>query len=99
MMTHMVQGVLSRNQIVKIILHRAPELNTPGFCFYTKGKKKLTEKIDYSKIADRVVEQAFERSGFVLDENAMQRLLQGKIDRARQEVEARATCPIWHTDR
>jgi len=59
----------------------------------------LTEKIDYSKIADRVVEQAFEHSGFVLDEHDMQRLLQGKIDRARKEIDARATCPVWHTDR
>jgi hypothetical protein len=98
-MMRSVRGVLSRNQIVKIILHRAPELKTPGFLFYTQRKKKLTGKIDYSKIADRVVEQAFEHSGFVLDEHAMQRLLQGKIDRARQEIEARVTCPVWHTDR
>jgi len=67
--------------------------------FYTKGKKKLTEKIDYSKITDRIVEQAFERSEFVLDQHSMQRLLQGKIDRARKEIDARATCPVWHTDR
>jgi hypothetical protein len=59
----------------------------------------LTEKIDYSKIADRIVEQAVEHSRFVLDENKMKQLLQGKIDRAQREIEARATCPIWHTDR
>ena len=59
----------------------------------------MTEKIDYSKIADRIVEQAFEHSEFVLDEHSMQRLLQGKIDRARKEIDARAICPVWHTDR
>ena len=95
----LVRRVLSRNQIVKIILHRTPELKTPGFLFLYKEKLKLTEKIDYSKIADRIVEQAFEHSGFVLDELAMQRLLQGKIDRAQLAIKARATCPVWHTDR
>ena len=95
----LVRRILSRNQIVKIILHRTPELKTPGFLFLYKEKLKLTEKIDYSKIADRIVEQAFEHSGFVLDELAMQRLLQGKIDRAQLAIKARATCPVWHTDR
>jgi len=59
----------------------------------------LTDKEMFSKIADRIVEQVVENSGFVLDEHQMQQLLQGKIDRARREVDARATCPIWHTDR
>ena len=60
---------------------------------------RLTEKQDYSKIADRIVEQVVEHSRFVLDEHQKQKLFQGKIDRARQAIEARATCPIWHTDR
>ncbi len=59
----------------------------------------MTDKEMFSKIADRIVEQVVENSGFVLDEHQMQQLLQGKIDRARREVDARATCPIWHTDR
>ncbi len=67
--------------------------------FVTQGKNRLTEKIDYNKIADRIVEQVVEHSRFVLDEHQMKRLLQGKIDRAQREVDARATCPIWHTDR
>jgi hypothetical protein len=58
----------------------------------------LTEKIDYSKLADRIVEQAVEHSRFVLDEQGMQKLLQGKIDRAQQAVEARTKRPVWHTD-
>ncbi len=97
-MMRLVRGVLSRNQTVNI-LHRTPGINTLGFLFCTKGKKELTEKIDYSKLADRIVEQVVEHSRFVLDEQGMQKLLQGKIDRARREVEARANCPIWHTDR
>jgi len=56
----------------------------------------LTEKIDYSKIADRVVEQAVDE--FTLDKHQMQKLLQGKMDRAQQEIKARAKCPTWHTD-
>jgi len=59
----------------------------------------LTDKEKFSKIADRIVEQVIEHNGFVLDERQMQRLLQGKIDRAQQEIKARATCPVWHTDR
>ena len=59
----------------------------------------MTEKIDYSKIADRIVEQVVEHSRFVLDEHAKQKLFQSKIDRAQREIEARANCPIWHTDR
>jgi hypothetical protein len=98
-MMRLGSGVLSRSQIVNYILHRTPELKLRGFVLLAKGKMQLTEKIDYSKIADRVVEQAVEHLGFVLDEHQMQRLLQGKIDRARQEIQARATCPIWHTDR
>lgn len=60
---------------------------------------QLTEKEKFSKIADRVVEQVVEHSRFVLNEQDMQKLLQGKIERARQEIQARATCPVWHTDR
>ncbi len=59
----------------------------------------MTGKESFSKIADRIVEQVVEHSKFVLDEHQMKRLLQGKIDRAQQEVDARANCPIWHTDR
>ena len=74
-------------------------LKTLGFFVYRTRKYRLTEKIDYNKIADRIVEQVVEHSRFVLDDHAMQRLLQGKIDRAQQAIKARATCPVWHTDR
>jgi hypothetical protein len=91
-------GVLSRSQTVTYSTQN-PGTKNSGVLFFTKEKKKLTDKEKFSKIADRIVEQVIEHNGFVLDEHQMQRLLQGKIDRARQEIKARATCPVWHTDR
>ena len=58
----------------------------------------MTEKETFSKIADRVVEQVIESSGYHLDEAQMKRLLQGKMDRARAMVEARKNIPAFHID-
>jgi hypothetical protein len=58
----------------------------------------LTEKIDYTKIADRVVEQVVESAGFHLNEAQMKKLVQNKIDRARAMVDARKNNPAFHID-
>jgi hypothetical protein len=58
----------------------------------------LTEKIDYSKIADRIVEQAVESAGFHLNEAQLKKLVQNKIDRARAMVDARKNSPAFHID-
>lgn len=58
----------------------------------------MTEKIDYSKLADRVVEQVIESSGYHLNETQMKRLLQDKMDRARAMVDARKNIPAFHID-
>ena len=58
----------------------------------------MTEKIDYSKLADRVVEQAVESAGFHLSETQMKKLLQNKFDRARAMVDARKNLPAFHID-
>ena len=58
----------------------------------------MTDKEKFSKIADRVVEQVIESSGYHLDEAQMKRLLQDKMDRARAMVEARKKIPAFHID-
>ena len=48
-------------------------------------------QIDYTKLNDRIVRQAYEIDNLVLTNNMKVRLFQNKIDRARQMIEARAT--------
>lgn len=47
--------------------------------------------IDYTKLNDRIVKQAYEVSNAFLNEKQVQKLVQNKIDRAKQMVEARDT--------
>jgi hypothetical protein len=58
----------------------------------------LTEKIDYTKIADRVVEQAVESAGFHLNDAQVRKLVQNKIDRAKAMIDARKNSPAFHID-
>jgi hypothetical protein len=58
----------------------------------------LTEKIDYSKLADRVVEQAVESAGFHLNDTQVRKLVQNKIDRAKAMIDARKNSPAFHID-
>ena len=39
--------------------------------------------IDYKKLNDRIVDQAYKSSTFILDEEQKHQLIQGKIERAR----------------
>jgi hypothetical protein len=64
--------------------------------FLGKGKGKLKEnKIDFTKLNDRIVEQAYEASGFVLNTEQRAKLMQRKIDRARQAIEHRKKFPAY----
>ena len=54
-----------------------------------------TSNIDYSKLNDRLVEQAWEATGFVLDSEQRKQLLQRKIDRATEAVEHRKKFPAY----
>jgi hypothetical protein len=54
-----------------------------------------TDNIDFSKLSDRIVEQAFEASGFVLNTEQRNRLLQNKVDRAREAIEHRKKFPAY----
>jgi len=50
--------------------------------------------IDYGKLNDQIVRQAYDASSAFLTEAQRQRLFQNKIERARQMLEARA--PIYY---
>jgi hypothetical protein len=52
-------------------------------------------KIDFTKLNDRLVEQAYEASGFVLNSDQRTKLLQRKIDRAREAIEHRKKFPAY----
>jgi hypothetical protein len=53
---------------------------------------------DYTKLNNRVVQQAYELSNLVLTNEMKVRLFQNKIDRAEQMIRARATV-YYKTDR
>jgi hypothetical protein len=55
-------------------------------------------KIDYVKLNDRVVQQAYEISNLVLTDDMKVRLFQNKIDRAEQMIQARAAV-YYKTDK
>jgi hypothetical protein len=46
-------------------------------------------KIDYTKLNDRIVEQAYELSNMTLSEELKTRLFQDKIRRATEMIQAR----------
>ena len=55
------------------------------------GKGKM-EKIDYSKLNERIVEQAYEN---VLTKEQFQKLIQNKLDRAAMYHQALAKAPTF----
>jgi hypothetical protein len=50
--------------------------------------------IDYTKLNDRIVKQAYDASDAFLTQAQLQKLFQNKIDRAQKMIEARDT--IYH---
>jgi hypothetical protein len=64
--------------------------------FSGKGKGRLKDtKIDFTKLNDRLVEQSYEAAGFVLNTEQRAKLLQRKIDRARDAIEHRKKFPAY----
>lgn len=51
-------------------------------------------KIDYTKLNDRIIEQAYELSNMTLSEELKTRMFQDKIRRATEMIAARDT--IYH---
>ena len=50
-------------------------------------------KIDYTKLNDRIVEQAYELSNMTLSEELKTRMFQDKIRRATEMIRAREVSP------
>ena len=51
-------------------------------------------EIDYTKLNDRIVKQAYSATSAFLTEAQKQKLFQNKIDRAQAMIEARAS--VYH---
>jgi hypothetical protein len=55
------------------------------------------EQIDYTRIKERIVEQAYD-SAFRLTEEQTRKLIQDKFERAEAHYNALKASPLWHTD-
>ena len=55
------------------------------------------EQIDYTKVKERIVEQAYD-SAFRLTEEQTRKLIQDKFERAEAHYLALKASPLWHTD-
>jgi hypothetical protein len=55
------------------------------------------EQIDYTKVKDKIVEQAYD-SAFRLTEEQTRKLIQDKFERAEAHYRALMASPLWHTD-
>jgi len=55
------------------------------------------EQIDYTKVNERIVEQAY-ASAHVMNEEQKRKLIQDKFDRAAAYRAALQNLPAWHTD-
>ena len=86
-------GGLSCNTQVNTTNFKDPRIKNPGvFCFY-KGKM---EQIDYAKLNERIVEQAYEAAlSNTLTKEQLQKLIQDKFERARIYREALAKSPTF----
>ena len=52
-------------------------------------------KIDYTKLNDRIVEQAYELSNMTLSEELKTRMFQDKIRRATEMIRVREQSPVY----
>jgi hypothetical protein len=55
-------------------------------------------EIDYTKVNDKIVEQAYD-SAFHLTEEQTRKLIRDKFERAEAHYRAQQASPLWHTDR
>ena len=69
---------------------QGPWIKNPGF-FVFKTKENMKE-IDYTKLQERIVEQAYES---VLTKEQFQKLIQDKFDRATMYHQALAKSPTF----
>jgi hypothetical protein len=85
-------GGLSCNTKVYTTNFKDPRIKTLGFFVFNKGKM---EKIDYTKLNDRVVEQAYEGVLGEMSKEQLQKLIQDKFDRAKRYHESLAKLPTF----
>ncbi len=57
------------------------------------------KNINFDKLSQRIVEQAYASASQVMTEEQKRKLIQDKFERARAYRKAQETCPLWHTDR
>jgi hypothetical protein len=74
------------NNVKYYTVFKGPGTNDSG-AFYLK-KEKRSMSIDYTKLNDQVVKQAYDASSAFLTEAQKQRLFQNKIDRAAAMIRA-----------
>jgi|688.fasta_scaffold1807198_1 hypothetical protein len=55
------------------------------------------EQIDYTKVKEKIVEQAYD-SAFRMSEEQTRKLIQDKFERAEAHYNALKASPLWHTD-
>ena len=55
------------------------------------------EQIDYTKVNEKIVEQAYD-SAFRMSEEQTRKLIQDKFERAEAHYNALKASPVWHTD-
>jgi hypothetical protein len=55
------------------------------------------EQIDYAKVNEKIVEQAY-ASAQVLNEEQKRKLIRDKFERASAHYHALQASPAWHTD-
>ena len=51
---------------------------------------------DYSKLNDRIVQQAFDATQYILSDELKTRFFQNKIQRAAEMIEARKIKTVYH---
>ena len=79
-----------------IIVYSDPGTKNSGVFYFVKGKLKLTNNIDYSKLNDRIVKQAYTASG--IKPADLGKIYEAKVARAQAMIEARAMAAktIYH---
>ncbi len=85
-------GGLSCNTQVNTTNFKDPRIKTLGFFVFNKGNM---EQIDYSKLNERIVEQAYEGVLGEMSKEQLQKLIQDKFERARKYHEALAKAPTF----
>ena len=89
-------GGLSCNTQVNTTNFKDPRIKTLGF-FVFRTKEKM-EQIDYAKLNERIVEQAYEGVLGEMSKEQLQKLIQDKFERARTYHESLAKLSTFNVN-